>query len=406
MGPLDEVRVLDFTRVLSGPHATRMLCDLGAEVIKVEPPAGDLTRFATPKVNGLSTYFVQQNAGKHNVSIDLTLPAGASLAAELADRCDVLVENYRPGVMARLGLDHETLRARNPRLVYASITGYGSSGPWTARRAYAPVVGAEAGITKAQGDARGADRYTNDPFSHADVYTALEAGAAILAALYARERTGEGCWIDLSMAQTMLYVNEHLHDQLYDGDVDTGWIRSFGTGDYLVVAVGNGDLVAISGHPAERGTFELFLAALGLDDLAIDARFATVADRVAHFDELRQRILDAAATFPDAEAFEAACAAHQLATGTLRDARELAESPWAEARHAVAAVNDRRGGTIRIPNPPWRFDDTPTEITGEPRYRGEDNRAVLADVLGYDDAEIDALERDGVLSSRPPRSTG
>ncbi len=114
-----------------------------------------------------------------------------------------------------------TLRARHPRLVYASITGYGSSGPWTQRRAYAPVVGAEAGITKAQGDARGS-AYTNDPFSHADVYTALEAAAAILAALYRRERTGEGCWIDVSMAQTMLYVNEHLHDQLYDGDVDSG----------------------------------------------------------------------------------------------------------------------------------------------------------------------------------------
>ena len=219
--PLTGIRVLDFTRVLAGPHATRMLGDLGADVIKVEPPSGDLTRFATPKVNGLSTYFVQQNAGKRNISIDLTTAAGAAVAAELAEHCDVVVENYRPGVMDRLGLGHETLRARQPRLVYASITGYGSSGPWTRRRAYAPVVGAEAGITKAQGDARGAS-YTNDPFSHADVYTSLEAATAIVAALYRRQHTGEGCWIDVSMAQTMLYVNEHLHDQLYDGADDPG----------------------------------------------------------------------------------------------------------------------------------------------------------------------------------------
>ena len=185
MAPLDGIRVLDFTRVLSGPHATRMLCDLGAEVIKLEPPAGDLTRFTTPKVDGLSTYYVQQNAGKRNISVDLSTAAGAALAAELAERCDVVVENYRPGVMDRLGLGHTTLRSRQPRLVYASITGYGSSGPWTGRRAYAPVVGAEAGITKAQGDARGS-AYTNDPFSHADVYTAIETATAIVAALYRR----------------------------------------------------------------------------------------------------------------------------------------------------------------------------------------------------------------------------
>ncbi len=153
--PLDGIRVLDFTRVLAGPHATRMMCDLGADVIKLEPPAGDLTRFATPKVNGLATYFVQQNAGKRNVSIDLSTDAGGDLARRLSDHCDVVIENYRPGVMARLGLDHRTLIGRNPRLVYASITGYGSTGSWRNRRAYASVVGAEAGITKMQGDARG-----------------------------------------------------------------------------------------------------------------------------------------------------------------------------------------------------------------------------------------------------------
>ena len=399
--PLDGIRVLDFTRVLSGPHATRMLCDLGAEVIKIEPPNGDLTRFAAPKVAGLSTYFVQQNAAKRNVSIDLANPTGAALAAQLSEQCDVIVENYRPGVMARLGLDHVTLRSHRPRLVYASITGYGSSGPWTHRRAYAPVVGAEAGITKAQGDARRSG-YTNDPFSHADVYTALEAAAAILAALYRREQTGEGCWIDVSMAQTMLYVNEHLHDQLYDGD-DPGWIRSFAPGEYLVVSTENGDLVTISGHPAERGTFELFVGAFGLDEMATSERFATVEARLENFTELRERIERAARTFADAGSLEERLGEYGLAAGKVRDARELAESDWATERRAIAAVTDRRGGTIRIPNPPWRFDDVAGEITGDPRYRGEDNRAVLAELLGYDDAAIDELEASGVISSRLPR---
>ncbi|NBQ04878.1 MAG: CoA transferase, partial [Actinobacteria bacterium] len=171
MRPLEGVRVLDFTRVLSGPHATRMLCDLGADVIKVEQPTGDLTRFSSPRINSNSTYFIQQNVGKRNISLDLTKPEAVELIKQLVEKCDVVIENFRPGVMQRLGLDQKTLRAKNTRLIYASITGYGNTGPWVDRRAFAPVINAEMGLTKRQGDARGGD-YANDPFSHADVYTA------------------------------------------------------------------------------------------------------------------------------------------------------------------------------------------------------------------------------------------
>jgi CoA:oxalate CoA-transferase len=395
--------VLDFTRVLAGPHATRMLTDLGADVIKVEPPAGDLTRFTYPRINGLSTYFVQQNAGKRNVSIDLGDPQGVELALRLAEHCDVLVQNYRPGVMDRLGLGPETVTARNPRLVYASISGYGSTGPWTHRRAYAPVVGAEAGLTKDQGDARGGV-YANDPHSHADVYTSLEATIAILAALHHRERTGRGQSLEISMAETMLYVNEHLHDELYDGPIDPQGIRSFSPGDYLTFTLADGQAVIVSGHPAERGTFELFLGALGLEDLARDPRFVDVAGRIEHFDELRELLLAAGAKFPDAITFEERFAEYRLASGVVRTARELAESEWAAARGAIVEVPDRGGGSIRVPNVPWHFADADAGVRGEPRYRGEDNRAVLAELLGYDDAAIDALEADGVLSARLPSS--
>jgi len=404
-GPLDGIRVLDFTRVLAGPHATRMLNDLGAEVIKIEPPGGDLTRFSYPRRHGMATYFAQQNVGKANLSIDLRQPAGVAVATALADRSDVLVENYRAGVLTRMGLGHDELRARNPRLVYASLSGYGATGPWTQRRAYAPVVGAEAGLTKSQGDARGG-AYANDPHSHADVYTGMEVAAAILAALYQRERTGRGQWIDVSMAETLLYVNEHLHDQLYDGAVDPGTIRSFGSAANLVFEIADGRQMIVSGHPAERGTFELFVAALGLDELPTDPRFVDVAARLDHFDELRTILLTAARAIPDAATFEAMFARHKLASGVLRDAREIAATDWAAARGAIVEVSDRAGGTIRVPNSPWHFSDADTGVRGEPRYRGEDNRRVLADVLGYDDAQIDALEADGVLSSRVPSSAG
>jgi crotonobetainyl-CoA:carnitine CoA-transferase CaiB-like acyl-CoA transferase len=376
-----------------------MLTDLGADVIKVEPPSGDLTRFTYPRVNGLSTYFVQQNAGKRNVSIDLGDPRGAELALRLAEHCDVLVQNYRPGVMDRLGLGPDTVAARNPRLVYASISGYGSTGPWTHRRAYAPVVGAEAGLTKDQGDARGGI-YANDPHSHADVYTSLEAAIAILAALHQRERTGRGQSLEISMAETMLYVNEHLHDELYDGPVDPHGVRSFSPGDYLTFTLADGQAVIVSGHPAERGTFELFLGALGLEHLAADPRFVDVASRIEHFDELRELLLAAGTGFPDATTFEERFAEYRLASGVLRAARELAESDWAAARGAIVEVPDRGGGSIRVPNVPWRFGDADAVVRGEPRYRGEDNRCVLAELLGYDDATLDALEADGVLSSR------
>jgi CoA:oxalate CoA-transferase len=401
--PLDGIRVLDLTRVLSGPHCTRMLADLGADVIKVEPPAGDLTRFASPRVNSLSTYFVQQNVGKRNLSVDLDRPEAVELLLALAERCDVLVENFRPGVMARNGLGYDVVAARNPRLVYASITGYGNDGPWVHRRAYAPVVGAETGITKAQGDARGG-QYANDPFSHADVYTSLETAVAILAALMQRERTGRGQWIDVSMAQTMLYVNEHLHSELYDGPPDPHGIRSFSPGDYAVVTVASGETVVVSGHPAERGTFELFANAMGRPELGDDPRFVDVATRMAHLDDLHDEIAAFASTVPDAHAFEERFAEFGLAVGVLRSARELCATPWAAARRVIVDVPDRGDGSIRVADAPWRFSAAPdVGLHGEPKYRGEDNRAVLADVLGLTDDELDRLDAAGVLSSRSPR---
>ena len=400
--PLDGVRVLDLTRVLSGPHCTRMLCDLGAEVIKIEPPDGDMTRFSNPRRNGMATYFAQQNTGKANLSLDLGKPAALDLLLRLVDVSDVLVENFRPGVAARMGIGWEALSARNPRLVMASISGYGQTGPWVHRRAYAPVVGAESGFTKAQGDAAGG-RYANDPHSNADVYTGMECAAGILAALYQRERTGRGDWIDISMAQTMLYVNEHVHDHLYDGPVAPDWIRSFQPGDYPVLTAADGRSVIVSGHPAERGTFDRYLAAMHRTDLADDPRFVDVPNRLANFADLLAEVQAWAATIPDPDAIEHALAEYGLATGALRSVREVCDTDWAEARQVTVAVDDRAGGRVRIPNAPWRFAGSDIRLEGTPRFRGEDNHAVLGDLLGLSADELARLDAGGVLSSRVPR---
>jgi CoA:oxalate CoA-transferase len=379
-----------------------MLADLGAEVIKVEPPSGDLTRFSAPRRNGLASYFVQQNTGKANLSIDLADEEGAEIIRDLCEHVDVVVENYRPGVMARLGLGADVLLARNPRLVIASISGYGQDGPWVKRRAYAPVVEAESGIIASQGAARDGE-LGKDPHSHADVYTGMECSTAVIAALFQRERTGRGQTIDVSMAETMLYVNEHLHDALWSGDDDPQWIRSFRPGDYVVMHVANGEALIVSGHPAERGTFDLFLSAMNRPDLADDPRFADVASRMEHYDELRTIIVDFAATVPDPDEFERIFAAHGLAVGRVRAPGDLARTPWAAARHAIVEVDDRAGGVIAVPNAPWRFSDAPdVGVHGPARYRGEDNRTLLADLLGFDDERLDRLEATGVISSRIP----
>ena len=399
MRPLEGVRVLDFTRVLSGPHATRMLCDLGADVIKVEQPTGDLTRFSSPRVNSNATYFIQQNVGKRNISLDLTKPEAVEIIKQLIEKCDVLIENFRPGVMARLGLDEKTLRKKNPRLVYASITGYGNTGPWVNRRAFAPVINAEMGLTKRQGDARGG-QYANDPFSHADVYTAIECASAILAALFQRERNGEGQYIDLSMAQTLLYVNEHAHDDLWEEPVSPDAIRSFRPEDYAVLTTKDGITSVVSGHPAERGTFDFFVGAMQAPHLLNDERFKTVALRIKNFAELMQLIKDWALTIETVDELERRLDENKLAMGQMRTVSEVAKTKWASERNAFVEVDDRGDGKVKLPNSPWMFSGSDTSTRGITKYRGEDNAEVLRELLGLSAEQIKDLNDREIISQR------
>ncbi len=399
MRPLEGVRVLDFTRVLSGPHATRMLCDLGADVIKVEQPTGDLTRFSSPRVNSNATYFIQQNVGKRNISLDLTKPEAVEIVKQLIEKCDVLIENFRPGVMARLGLDEKTLRKKNPRLVYASITGYGNTGPWVNRRAFAPVINAEMGLTKRQGDARGG-QYANDPFSHADVYTAIECASAILAALFQRERNGEGQYIDLSMAQTLLYVNEHAHDDLWEEPVSPDAIRSFRPEDYAVLTTKDGITSVVSGHPAERGTFDFFVGAMQAPHLLNDERFKTVALRIKNFAELTKLIKDWALTVETVDELERRLDENKLAMGQMRTVSEVAKTKWASERNAFVEVDDRGDGKVKLPNSPWMFSGSDTSTRGITKYRGEDNAEVLREFLGLSAEQIKDLSDREIISQR------
>ena len=305
-----------------------------------------MTRFAYPRRASIATYFTQQNCGKRNLSLDLKKPEALALLHGLVDRADVVLENFRPGVMDRLGLGPDALRARNPRLVYCSITGYGHTGPWTGRRAYAPVVGAEAGVTWLQGQARHGE-YANDPLSHGDVYAALEAVSGILAALYQRERTGQGQWVELSMAETLLSVNEHVHWELRDDPELTGDddVPSFLPGDYPVLPTAEGPLGGDRRPSGEQRHLRALLPGHGAPR---PHRRPPPVVRRRPPAQLRRsstpRLAAWSSTFDDLDAIEEAFAAQGLAMGVLRTVREIGESDWASARGAVVEVSDRAGG--------------------------------------------------------------
>jgi CoA:oxalate CoA-transferase len=262
------------------------------------------------------------------------------------------------------------------------------------------VVQAESGVTELEGAATG--HRANPMMSHGDVYTGLECLAAVLAALYQREHTGRGQWVEVSMTETMLAVNEHVQWEIQEREPEPGTVPSFRPGDYPVLTLRSGRRVVIAGHPANDGTFGQYLAAMGREDLRDDPRLGTTADRIRHLDVLVDALRDWAATIDDEATIEAAFEAQGLAMGVLRTVPEVAGTEWAEARGAIVAVDDRGGGTVRIPNSPWRFADATTGVRGRPAYRGEHNREVFGELLGLDAASLDRLEADGVLSSRGP----
>jgi crotonobetainyl-CoA:carnitine CoA-transferase CaiB-like acyl-CoA transferase len=223
--------------------------------------------------------------------------------------------------------------------------------------------------------------------------------------LVQRERTGRGDRLDVTMLQSMLYVNEHVHNHLWDRSVPEGVVRSFGNADYPVLTVANGEQIIVSGHPAENGTFEGLVSTMDRPDLGNDPRLATMALRLQHLDEWQAEIDSWAASVPDAATAEAALARHGVTAGVVRSVVDVAASEWAAEREAIVAVDDRNGGTVRVPNVPWVFEHSDVRLRGLPRYRGEDNAEVLGE-LGYTTDEIDALSEAGALSRRVPELPG
>lgn len=405
VGPLAGITVLDLTRVLSGPICGRSLADLGARVVKVEPPAGDLTRFSIPRHGAISGYYAQQNSGKENVSIDLDTDEGRRLLFRLATSVDIVLENFRPGVCDRWGIGYDDVSAENPAVIYGSITGFGQTGPWADRRAYAVVAHAVGGLThhqlEHQETVAGGSVLANDGFSHGDVYTGLLALSGILAALHRRHTTGRGQHVDVAMIDAMLFINEHAQERLA-GETEAGDPAILGSGWSPVVEVASGERVSVAGDPGGVA-YEQFLRLLGRDDLLADPAMRTWEGRVEHGPALRADFREFARLVPTADDLIALLDGVGLAAGLVWSITDLAASGFVADRGSIVDVDDRSGGTFAIPQAPWRFSESAVGVAGAPAWRGEHNRTVCRDLLGCPDDEVDALEAAGALVARPPR---
>ncbi len=384
---LQDIRVLDFTTTIAGPHCTRLMADLGATVIKIEAADGDLLRSRPPLRNGASTTYGQLNAGKQSIVLDLKQPAAKDIVLRLLDTSDILVENFRPGVMQRFGLDYTTLAATRPGLIYCSISGYGQTGPSAGLAAYAPAVHAASGFDLAHMSYQpGRDRPDNCGIYVADYFTGTYAFGAIATALAHRHATGRGQSIDVTMLETMLSMLGP-EVQMAQFDVEPPGRPMFGP-------VKTRDGFIMPAIASER-SFQGLCRAAGRENWLTDGRFAIYGDRRRNWGHLVDELELWSVTVTTAEC-QAAFDREGVPSSPYRTVREMMDDAQLSHRRAFATVEDA-GGSFKVLNPPFRFSEIDVGVGGYASALGENTRSVLV-AAGYTDAEIDALAATGTIT--------
>ncbi len=391
MFPLNGLRVLDLSRVVSGPFAARMFADLGADVVKVEPPEGDVTRNWGKEVGGLAGFYHQQNAGKRNICIDLKHPDAAEVVLGLAAVADVVIENFRPGVAARLGVGWEQLSQVQPDLVMLSISGFGQTGPESQRRAYAPVIHAEAGLIGRQ--ATFDERSGSDPmFSFADSYSSLHGMVATLAALRLRDHLrhtapGEpaGQHIDIAMLHAMVASDDYAH---HTADAEP-IVRLGGT--VFETSIDGGTWPILLAGEARYLWRQLSTLAGVADPSPAGADLATkIASRDA---AIRQWV----GSFTDRTELCHELDRLDIAWAEVRSSHGVLDSPTVAERAVFAHVDDGVGGSRRVVDTPYRFSNASSGVMRRAPHQGEHHAEVFADWLGWLPDQVDELEASGVL---------
>lgn len=396
MQPLSDVTVVDATQVVSGPFASTMLADLGAEVVKVErPDGGDIGRTNAPFVGGVSTYFAAVNRNKRSVALDLRSEAGREAFLSLAEKADVVVENHPPGRMGRFGLDYESVRARNPDVVYCSITGFGQTGPYRELPALDIVVQAMSGIMDITGPPDGRPYRAGIPV--ADIASSMYAVQAILAALYGRDRARTGADGSAGDGES---GGEYIDVSMLDCTLSWLTVRAgytFGTGEpyprmgnelseyvpYGLVEAADGPMAVVAATDAQ---WRALCAAIDRPELATDERFETVDDRREHRGALDAALDEAFAERPSAEWFDRLAEAG-VPAAPVYDTLEVWDDPQVQSRGLRDSV-DADGETLPTVGYPVRFEGFEPATTERPPELGEHTREALAEA-GYSDSEID-----------------
>ena len=397
IGPLSGLRVLDLTRVLAGPTCTQMLGDLGAEVIKIErPEAGDDTRgFAPPFVPNTkeSAYFVGVNRNKKSVTLDIAKPGGQAIIHKLLEHCDILVENFKVGALAKYGLGYEQLAKTHPRLIYCSITGFGQTGPYAPRPGYDALIQAMGGVMSLTGEPNGSPQKVGVPV--ADLFAGLYGCIGILAAVNHRNSTGQGQQIDIGMLDTHVawLANQGMNylatgenpPRLGNQHPNIAPYQEFPTKDgYIILAVGNDP------------TFERFCKAFGQEALLSDPRFATNPIRVQNRQLVTDTLTPVMKSKTTAEWIDA-LEALKIGCGPINTLEQVFADPHVQARDMVVEMAHGSGEKVKVIANPVKLSATPPSYRSAPPVLGEHTNAVLTDVLKMSAGEIAALKDKGIL---------
>jgi len=398
---LDGYKVIDFTQVLAGPTTTRYMAEMGAEVVKVEiAPNGDISRQVPFLRDGRSGYYVQQNRGKKSLCLDPKHAAGAAIIKELIPKCDVLVENFAPGVIGRLGFDYEAVKSLNPRIIMCSISTFGQNGPLATRPGYDFIGCAYSGVLSMIGEP---DRLPVLPqVGVGDISTGVHGLTAILAALLHRERTGEGQFVETSLLDCYFSYNDMT---VHTASLSRGAIlpRRSGSHHFGVAPLGvfTGKSCPILIMASTEHQFAYLCRAMGRPELPSDPRFKSNADRMAHVEELKRLIQEWFDSMPGDDEIFRLFDEYRVPYAPVLTVEQAIAHPHLRDNEIVRTVDDRFLGEFDVPGFPLRFSQCSRHPQLDAPTLGEHNRSILTDYLGYSSERIEALEREGVLHQGP-----
>lgn len=390
--PLDGLRILDLSRVVSGPYCTAMLARMGADVVKVEPPGGEIYRGAMPMSDGVSSYWTPHNAGKRAITVNFRDGAGQDLVRRLAQRSDVVVENFRPGVMDEIGCEYDALRALRPDIILVSISGFGQDGEQASRLAYDQVIQAESGIVSITGPP---DQPIRPAVFVADYLAALYATQGVLLALAHRSRTGRGQWVDVSLHDAMLSImGIPVVQYLRSGETPA---RLGNQGTYTcpnnTYEAADGYVQICAGVDAHWRRLATLIAGRTLAD---DPRYGLARDRMERVAEVDRIVADWVRPMTTA-AVVVALAAADVACGEVKSIKDVAEDPLGWERGVFVHVTDQDGTALPTIGVVPRLSDSPGRVDGPPPAIGEHNVEVYGEWLGLSSADVDVLLAQGVI---------